>query len=155
MHNCFREKIASWLVLCSSKDSLWGVYASVHLITPTAQCFFLFLWFVVVLHRKISQHQSLRQICKRAVTVCVYVRIKWLPELLWSLYAACHGADFCVLLGFKQVLTGWLSYGCFPLTYCKCSLFLLLCHSLLPLHPFFLSSLFFSELGYRWVVFQR
>lgn len=41
-------------------------------------------------------------------------------------YLACHIADCCVvaavLLGCKQALTGWLSYGCFPLTYCKCSL---------------------------------
>ncbi len=82
-----------------------------------------------------------------SAAMCVY---KMLPELLCPSYSACHIADFCVvaavLLGCKQVLTGWLSYGCFPLTYCKCSLFLLFCHSLLPLRPFFLSSLLSSSL---------
>lgn len=76
-------------------------------------------------------------------TDAVQSSFKWVHELLCFIcpsYLACHIADFCVvaavLLGCKQVLTGWLSYGCFPPTYCKCSLLLLFCHPSFSHLPF-------------------
>lgn len=121
-----------------------------HLISAywLGKCFSVYLWLSGVLQRNISQQQILKPILYRAVMMCVY--IKWLHKLLcslisciWLSYLACHIAYFCmvaaVLLRFKQVLTGWLSYGWFPLNYFICPLFLLFC---LSLHLFFfLSSL--------------
>lgn len=116
---------------------------------------FCVYYFSGLLHRNVSRQQNLKLILySSGVCVCLYKMITrasvFFDELYLVFIPGMTHADFCVvaavLMGCKQVLTGWLSYGCFPFTYCKCSLLLLFCHSLLPLHPFFLFSLLHSPL---------